>query len=366
MPESASHEQGAKPPATVAMVAARAGVSTATVSLALRNHPRITARTRERVRRAADELGYRPDPQLAKLMAHLRKARPVKFRSVIAGLTTIPAGLARPYVEEVMDGARQRARQLGYEFNVFRIRADEPGRRLLGRELRYRGIEGVVLLPMMEPVGLADLLDWRSFSIVAATYSVLAPEFHRVVPYQFGNVLQACAELAKLGYRRIGLVLSSHQDVVVHHGFTAAAAWQGMFGGTEMVRPFVFDGWEVPAEVKEWFALERPDVIIAGGEDDCRKIAGFLEVAIPGSIGFAVTNCHDSPNFAGIDERPEEIGAAAIDLLHAKIQIGEKGVPPTPTVTMINGEWKPRATVRRQPGTRGQRAKPAQPGVSTK
>src|ERR687889_1868627 len=46
---------------TLADVAARAGVSTALVSIVMRGAPGASAATRERVRRAADEIGYRPD-----------------------------------------------------------------------------------------------------------------------------------------------------------------------------------------------------------------------------------------------------------------------------------------------------------------
>src|SRR5690348_17401747 len=42
-------------------VAARAGVSTALVSIVMREAPGASATTRERVLAVADELGYRPD-----------------------------------------------------------------------------------------------------------------------------------------------------------------------------------------------------------------------------------------------------------------------------------------------------------------
>src|SRR3954470_13866998 len=46
---------------TLADVAARAGVSTALASIVLRDVPGASAAARERVRRVAEELGYRPD-----------------------------------------------------------------------------------------------------------------------------------------------------------------------------------------------------------------------------------------------------------------------------------------------------------------
>ena len=56
-------------------VAAAAGVSVMTVSLALRRVPSIPAETRERVLAVAEKLGYRRNPLVAALMADLRGRR---------------------------------------------------------------------------------------------------------------------------------------------------------------------------------------------------------------------------------------------------------------------------------------------------
>jgi len=49
---------------TMSDVALAAHVHKSTVSLALRNQPKLNAATRERIRKIAEELGYRPDPML--------------------------------------------------------------------------------------------------------------------------------------------------------------------------------------------------------------------------------------------------------------------------------------------------------------
>lgn len=325
---------------TIRRVAERAGVSSATVSLVLRNKPRISAATRIKVRQAADELGYRPDPQIAKLMHHLRSTRRPAFQSSIAALTTVPVGHDTPYMTEITSSARARAQQLGYGFTVFRINDPATENRTLQKVLRNRGVEGILLLPIAIPCELSSLLAWSEFSVVTTTHGVLAPRFHRVVPHQLGNALEICRRVTELGYRRIGLVLPSDHDVRVHHGLSAAVAWQATNGGTEFVQPLLHDG-ALPREdeIRLWYAREAPDVIITAGDDMSGKIAELLQIRVPGRVGFVSASKVGRSVFAGIDELPAEIGATAIGQLAGMIEHGNKGSPRVPHVIVIDGRW---------------------------
>ena len=53
-------------------ISEKTGVTRMAVSLALRGKPGVSAATREKVAAAARELGYAPDPEVSKLMAHIR------------------------------------------------------------------------------------------------------------------------------------------------------------------------------------------------------------------------------------------------------------------------------------------------------
>ena len=55
---------------TLSDVAKKAGVHVTTVSLALRNHPRLPETTRQRIQAMAEAMGYRPDPLLRALVAY--------------------------------------------------------------------------------------------------------------------------------------------------------------------------------------------------------------------------------------------------------------------------------------------------------
>ena len=325
---------------TMRTIAEASGFSAMTVSLALRNNPRIPEATRLEVQRVAAKLGYRPDPQVAKLMHHLRIGRQPGFQASLAALTTVREGAETAYLTAIIAAAKNRAEQLGYGFTVFRTDDPPTPQPALQRMLRSRGVEGIVLLPVVTPRDMSALIDWNDFAVVTTTYGVLAPQFHRVVPHQFGNALEICRQLALLGYRRIGLVLPAEQDVRVHHGFSAAVAWQSMVGGTEFVRPCIHGGALPTAkEARDWFKREKPDVMIASGDKECRSIAQLLGVRVPGRVGFVSATKAERSVFAGVDERPEEIGATAIEQLAAMIQRGEKGQPAVPKVTMVDGRW---------------------------
>src|SRR4051794_8013672 len=75
---------------TLRDIARKAGVHFSTVSLALRDHPRIPAETRERLRQLARKLGYVADPLLASLSSYRSKRRGEQFRSSLAWITNYP------------------------------------------------------------------------------------------------------------------------------------------------------------------------------------------------------------------------------------------------------------------------------------
>jgi len=325
---------------SVRSVAKAAGVSAMTVSLALRNHPRIPPATRAAVQKVAAKLGYRPDPNIAKLMHLLRAGSRPGYQASIMAITNVREGADSSYLNDIRQSAQRRAEELGYGFSVWRLSDAPNSKAALQRVFRSRGIEGIMILPMATPRDVTEVIGWDEFSVVSASYSILAPDFHRIVPHQFGNALELCQQLTRRGYRRIGLVLPAEQDIRVHHGFSAAVAWQSLDGGTELVRSCIHEGTLPPAAMlRAWFARERPDVIIAGADKECVAIAAQLKLSVPGPVAFASTTRTGHSVFAGIDERPAEIGSAAIEQLAAMIQRGEKGTPATPKVTMITGRW---------------------------
>lgn len=335
-----------QPSATVRQIARAAGVSLMTVSRALRNQPRVAEATRRKVVKIAERLGYRPDPEIAKLMHHLRRKVRPQFKSVLCGLTNWPGATKPAYFQALLAGVERQARERGYGFNVLRFTAEGRSGERLQRMLRSQGVQGVLLLPQSPPSDLATLLDWREFSVAAASLSVLGPDVNRVAPHHFDNTMRLCRELAALGYRRIGLVIDAEQDARAKRGFSAALLAFGRHEAAEAVEPLVWDGALADA-LAPWFRRERPDVVVATSESLVRDCARILKRKIPGPVGFASTNIaaagareDEEVEIAGIEELPEEIGAIAVDLLAGMVERRVRGLPVSPAATLLAGRWR--------------------------
>src|SRR5882724_5366343 len=139
---------------TIRFLAALAGVSRTTVSLALQNHPRLPETTRKRIQRLAAEHGYRQDPVVATLMNRLRTARATRAAERLTFVSTwqIHAGWQQRYVNEAcfLQGVKERAFELGYD--VDHVCCDEAGLspKRLSRILYTRGIRALVIAPAFE------------------------------------------------------------------------------------------------------------------------------------------------------------------------------------------------------------------------
>lgn len=331
-----------QPPAKIRVglreVAAAAKVSVMTVSLALRDNPRISAATRERVKRLAGELGYHPDPELSRLMNHLRVSRTARGRIGIAVIDFYPASdhPENPYNLAVRHGAAQRAEELGFGFSSFHLADYRHNLGNLLKVVRARGLEAAMLMPAVTPMALDLSASWDGLSVVATSKSIFNPRFHCTIPNQFGNMMHFLETVRLRGYRRVCAVFDQFFDERTTHNFTAALRWSG-HGDLMLVVPQALPPEAKRALVVAWFERHQPDVVFAQC-DAAVPAAAQVKAAQPG-LRFQVVGLgeHNSAGFAYIDERADLIGIAAIDLLAGMVYHHECGIPEHPRTTLIDG-----------------------------
>ncbi|GAA0806045.1 LacI family DNA-binding transcriptional regulator [Spirilliplanes yamanashiensis] len=126
-------------------VAARVGVSTASVSLVLRGEPGPSAETRRRVLEAAAELGYRAD-RAASLLARRRRH-----------LLGVLLDVRNPFHAELVDAIHAEADRIGYEVVLSTLATGRDEERAVASLLDFRCEAMLLLGPDLPSARLAEL-----------------------------------------------------------------------------------------------------------------------------------------------------------------------------------------------------------------
>ena len=340
-------------------IADKTGISRMAVSLALRNKSGVSEATRKKVLKIAKGLGYEPDPEVARLLSHIRVKKPVNMNACLALLTSGATSqdwklylTERKYVE----GAHARAKEYGYHIEEFWM--NEPGMTLsrLGNIIWSRGIEGVIIAPLQsklsEKAPRSIRLDFNLFSAVEISETVEWPDLDRAVHDQYTSMFKALDELSDLNYKTIGLVLEEALDLRVNGKWTAAyLRYRNQWGAKRLPPPLILDFPRQPA-FDRWFDRYRPNAIISV---DRFGLHLLIErgLDIPGEVGYASLDvdgdANEYPDVSGIDQNSEIVGAAAVDMLVAAIHRGHRGIPVYPLRSEVEGSWKPgKSTVKKR------------------
>lgn len=331
---------------TMKQIAEVAGVSIATVSMALRNSPKITAETRAKVRAAAEKLNYRPDPLIAALSNRRRETRP-RGLETIAYLTAFPTREGwrnNRFSPAVYDGARARAAQHGYRLEHFWLREPQMTPRRMADILQARGIMGLCIAALPEAVP-QFAFPWEPFCAAAVGYSMAKPALHRACPHQFQGMQLALNQLRRLGYRRIGVALGRRVSKIVAQNWIASVLLFQHAHGRNAAVCLVYDESD-RVELKRWMERHKPDAMIVS---DIALLEWIREIGVRVPEDMGVVPLERWSGFACIDQKPERVGAAVVDLIVGQIQRNETGLPPDPRVVMVEGAWVPGPSVRGGP-----------------
>lgn len=337
---------------TMQDLAQAAGVSQSTVSLALRNDPRIAQATRQRIQALARERDYRPDPALSALVAYRARTRPIGEYGKIAVLhdweqigNQIP-----PSLKNTFDSIQTRAAELGYDSEPFQVRPDDPaGSRRLSRMLLHRGIRGLLLhalrMPHLE-------LEWEHFSAVAIGEYFSSPRLNHVTQHHTAILTTTYEELRALGYRRIGFCNSRISEERKHHLFLAAYLKCLYLDGLSSndLPPYIYE--QGAFDPLPWLDAHRIDAVMCLVPGHMLEALGKAGRDVPGEIGvagFSIPVGGRESYISGCELDYGRVGAAAVDFLQTMMHHGQRGVPPTNEHhdILIRGQWRPGATVRR-------------------
>ena len=232
-----------------------AGVSTATVSRAMRGLPNVSEPTRDRVRSAAAILGYVPTPSASSLASGRTKT-----------IGVLTPWISHWYFANVIEGAERALHDQGFDALLYSFTVERRGRQTVDVELLRRRVDGVLVIGLPLSTYELETLLALTVPVVFVGSGVEGQVTVRIDDYQVG--LTAAEHLLGLGHTRIGHVTGlpdttsswsppigrrrGWQDAIQRAGHPVEPDWvvNGYFdveGGRESTRQLLEQAPEVTA-----------------------------------------------------------------------------------------------------------------------
>lgn len=322
-------------------IAERAGVHITTVSLALRNDPRLPETTRKRIQDLAKEMGYSPDPMLSALTVYRNRMKRVHHQGTLAWVCPpVAKGEKQPAFPAYRRGAEERCAELGYRLENFYF-SDLGGPRL-SKVLQARNITGILLPPQAHSRVHLDF-DWELFSSICFGFTLTEPRLHLITNAQYSSTRIAVRALRETyGYRRIGFVTASESDERTDQNFSSGYLSEQRRFEPENRLPILglMSGsrQEEITEFTRWYREHKPDcvVFLHATVPTLMQHVG-LDTQVCGQASLALDTKMDG--IAGIYQNDPIIGRKAVDFLIDMIHRNERGIPPHRFQFLIEGEW---------------------------
>lgn len=208
-------------------IAKMAGVSKATVSMALNNYPNITAKTREKVVHCARQLGYLPRQRRRMATAQGQAGNSGTIVFVVAGEHSIESN---PYYAGIVSGAMQTVQESGSRMVVCNWTIEDMRRLAPPLELTESAAVGAILAGWCEP-SATSWLQGTGIPVVMVDPSTQPGNCDCVGPDNYEAVRIAFQHLRQLGHARIAAVVGSLEHVdwrIRRDAFVALAAGDGI------------------------------------------------------------------------------------------------------------------------------------------
>jgi len=314
---------------TLKQVAAHAGVSLTTASMALNGNPSIPEATCQKVYKAIEELGYVYDRGAASL------------RSSTAGsgaIGIIVTDLVNPFYTELLIGIQQKLNEteqtslLGTTFDSCEVQD-----RMISMMLEYR-ISGLLLFAA--PGTSSEVIQRiQRFGIPVVLINRLFPD----LPCDYIGVdnvqggYDATRQLLALGHKRIAFIGGNRQLYTWHgrlQGYQQALNEFGIEFDPELTPESLCNRDEAPNLIEHLFNLQDPPTAlfsyndtIAIGAMMALKARGIMPGKDVAVVGFddIPEGLSFSPSLSTVTAHPRLQGAKAVELLQSRIS--NPGIP---------------------------------------
>ncbi|MGE5481606.1 MAG: LacI family DNA-binding transcriptional regulator [Bacteroidota bacterium] len=313
---------------TIIDIARLAGTSDTTVSRALRDDPRVSEATKERVRKAAAQLGYIPNVLARDL---------VRQRTQTIGLA-IPHFGRSLHFPRLMASIANALFENGYSSYLCINQADPDREAECLRSLLQRRVEGIIFVPMETSdsnLGLLKDITAAGIPIVFLDRYIAGLDVPRVATDNYKGGELVATHLLELGHRSFAAPVGRVLTVTLEEriaGFAAAVAAHSTLKG--LPKTFESPQGDIPTVVRKLMTQpEPPTAIFAPNEGILVETLLELQrlgLRVPGDVSIVA---FDEPSPAVdlyaqvtyIRQEVEEIGARCVETMIEAIKRVREG-----------------------------------------
>ncbi len=305
-------------------VAARAGVSSATVSRVLAGKPHVSAVVRARVLEAAQALRYRPN----------RIARSLRTqRSRFVGL--VVSDIQNPFFNQIVRAVEDAV--LPHGFVVFLCNTDENRE----REARYlellldEQVAGVILTPAQTEAAAYGTFADAEIPLAVIDREVIGLAVDTVVSDNQEASRRAVAQLVGEGHTRVGAILSDlsiSTGALRFAGYRQSLAEAGLTFHPELAlfgKPFEHEGYRLAETLMQ--SPEPPTALFTGSKLLTLGVLRYLfehDLRIPEAVALASFDALEwlpsAPEMLSVIQPAYEIGKRAAELLLERMDGSER------------------------------------------
>jgi LacI family transcriptional regulator, repressor for deo operon, udp, cdd, tsx, nupC, and nupG len=349
--------------ASIGDVAARAGVSVATVSRALRGLPNVAPSTRARVLEAAAALEYVADPHASRLAAG----------------RTQTIGVVLPFISQwfftqVVSGAEAVLAAAGYDVLLYNV-GGAAGRERFLRQLPFRKrVDGLLVVEL--PLSEREQHTLAGAGTPVATVGLAPSIFPGVTIDNVAAGVAATRHLVNLGHEEIGLIANLPDDplhfpapIERRRGYRAALADGGLHPRPELDVPGNFSLQGGAEAMAQLLAVRTPPTAVVAESDEMAigalKTVRDAGLRVPEDVSVIGIDDHDMAHFVGLTTVAQPVvqqGEVAAELLLRELagdggRAGGDGPPRVvlPTKLVVRSTTGP---PRRRRRSRGRALKP--------
>lgn len=292
---------------TLREVALSAGVSTATVTRALQNSPRVEPDTRMRVVEAVKRLGYTPNPMARGLRTGVHEG-PV-------GLVT--SGFTNVFQAGVAAGAERELRRAGLNL-IIGSTDNDPGREPeLAREMIDRRVSALMMMSDSDERGFLSAEHTFGTPVILVGRPAFDLDADVVMTNDDQAVREATKQLLDLGHRRIAALagyLTTFRARQRLAGFREALAEQGIAEDPELVVTGLMDPDQARPTVAGLMNSQSPPTAVIAlnlGISDGVLLDRITQHRRYAFIGFDESELSAGLGVSAVIRDPQEVGREA-------------------------------------------------------